>query len=250
MSGSLFRHAGGKRCSKRVPSEAEGLALAAAAAMLWAKLRTSANSQFFAIIAEECRRLKCTQSVWTREEMVYFVHQKVFNSIPQDGIETYLTRTMSFVKSDERAALAKDFVGGVIYKYLATVDAGRDPDAAMELAQECNLLKVLRNDLFGGCEDWTLEEFIDPHVWITCSGQAGMREVSRKFITVIAAGGQKNKPMNPMCDICGELKAMHKGDRLNLSYQACPHPDPALTAGGPFPRARTLPAWYPHGPPP
>ena len=136
MSGSLFRHAGGKKCAVRLPSEAEGLALAVAAAMLWAKLRTSANPVFFDTIASECKRLKCTPSVWTRSEMVYFVHQKVFNTIPQEGLENYLTRKMSFVKKEERAQFFQEFVESVLYKYLATVDAGRDSDAAMELARE------------------------------------------------------------------------------------------------------------------
>ena len=62
------------------------------------------------------------------------MHSKVFNSIPQEGVEAYLTRSMSFIRSEERAPLFQDFVGSVIYKYLATVDAGRDPDAALKLA--------------------------------------------------------------------------------------------------------------------
>ena len=109
----------------------------------------------------------------------------------------------------------------VIYKYLATVDSGRDPDAAMNLAVQCKLLKVLRNEAFGGCEEWTLEDFIDPAAWKMCGGQAGMREAARKFITLIAAGGQKSKPLDPICGECDELKWVHKGDRMNLTYSAC-----------------------------
>ena len=221
MSGSLFRHAGGKKCAVRLPSEAEGLALAVAAAMLWAKLRTSANPVFFDTIASECKRLKCTPSVWTRSEMVYFVHQKVFNTIPQEGLENYLTRKMSFVKKEERAQFFQEFVESVLYKYLATVDAGRDSDAAMELAREAKLDKVLQCETFNGCTEWTAEVFISNEVWSECGGQAGLKEVSRKFITLIAAGGQKGKPINAMCDTCGELKVLHKGDRLNLAVHAC-----------------------------
>ena len=219
--GSLFRRKGGKKSQKRMPSESEGLAMAAAAAMQWAKLRSSSNPMFFQIIASECKRLKCTQADWSRDEMVHFVHSVVFNSIPQEGLELHLTRTMSFVKRDERARLFMEFVASVIYKYLSTVDAGRDPDAAMELAVECKLLKVLRNEALGGCEEWTLEEFIDPTPWEACGGQPGMREVSRKFITLIAAGGQKGKPLDPVCSECGELKWVHKGDRMNLAYSPC-----------------------------
>jgi hypothetical protein len=47
-------------------------------------------------------------------------------------------------------------------------------------------------------------------VWHECGGQAGLKEVSKKFITLIAAGGQKVKPVNPICDVCDELKWIHK----------------------------------------
>ena len=117
---SLFRRAGGRTTTKRVPSEAEGFAIAVAGAMQWAHLRTSVNPMFFDLIASECKRLKCTQTVWTRDEMVYFIQQVVFNTIPQEGLENHLTRSMTYVKREERAELFKDFVGGVIYKYLAT----------------------------------------------------------------------------------------------------------------------------------
>eukprot|EP00966_Prymnesium_polylepis_P260277 6012587-Prymnesium_polylepis.1 len=92
--------------------------------------------------------------------MVYFVHQKVFNTIPQQGLEAYLSRRMSFVKQKEREALFAEFVESVIYKYLATVDAGRDIDAALELASEAKLDKVLQCDTFGGRAEWTAEHFI------------------------------------------------------------------------------------------
>ena len=58
-------------------------------------------------------------------------------------------------------------------------------------------------------------------MWSECGGQAGLKEVSRKLMTLIAAGGQKGKPLNAVCDTCGELKVMHKSDRLNLVVHAC-----------------------------
>jgi hypothetical protein len=58
-------------------------------------------------------------------------------------------------------------------------------------------------------------------VWDACEGQAGLRDAARKFITLIAAGGQKDKPINVVCNDCRELKAIHKGDRLNLVVQSC-----------------------------
>ena len=79
---SLFRTKGGKTSAVRMPSEAEGFALAVASAMQWAHLRSSMNRMFFVDIAAECKRLKCTPSVWSNEEMTFFVQQKVFNSIP------------------------------------------------------------------------------------------------------------------------------------------------------------------------
>ena len=68
---SLFRTSGGKTCSKRLPSDAEGLALAVGTAMQWVKLRDCSNPQFFRNVASECKRLKCTPSVWTHEEMTW-----------------------------------------------------------------------------------------------------------------------------------------------------------------------------------
>ena len=135
---SLFRTSGGKTCSKRLPSDAEGLALAVGTAMQWAKLRDCSNPQFFLNIASACKRLKCTPSMWTHEEMTYFTTEKVFNSIPQKGIERYLSRKWIGVRgASNMLPLFKDFVESIMYKYLATVDAGADYDSALELATVC-----------------------------------------------------------------------------------------------------------------
>ena len=88
---SLHRTSGGKQ-SKRthLPSESEGFALAIGAALQWAKLRDSSSKVFFTSIANEVKRCEATEQDWTKEEMVYFVHDKVFGSIPQLEVENYL----------------------------------------------------------------------------------------------------------------------------------------------------------------
>ena len=114
---SLFRKGGGKQSSQRLPSDAEGLALAVGTAMQWAKLRDCSNRMFFTNVAAECKRLKCTPAVWTHDEMTYFTTQKVFNSIPQKGIERYLQRKWLGVRgADNTLALFKEFVESVLYK--------------------------------------------------------------------------------------------------------------------------------------
>ena len=179
------------------------------------------NRMFFVDIAAECKRLKCTPSVWSNEEMTFFVQQKVFNSIPQEGLETYFARKFTYEKAERRAELFREFVESVMYKYLATVEAGRDYEAAVELAREAKLEKVLQSEALGGKAEWSLADFLDETVWHECGGQTGLKEISKKFLTLIVAGGQKAKPVNPVCTVCGELKWIHKGDRLNLAYIAC-----------------------------
>ena len=51
---SLFRTKGGKPSTKRVPSDAEGLALAVGIAMQWGKLRDCSNKNFFVNVGNEC----------------------------------------------------------------------------------------------------------------------------------------------------------------------------------------------------
>ena len=105
---SLFRNKGGKTSQVREPSEPEGLALAVAAAMQWSRLRSAINKMFFVDIAAECKRLKCTPSVWTHAEMVHFVQNKVFNSIPQEGLELYFTRKFTYETAARRTELIQE----------------------------------------------------------------------------------------------------------------------------------------------
>ena len=108
-----------------------------------------------------------------------------------------------------------------MYKYLATCEAGADYDASLELAHEAKLERVLQSTALGGKPEWQLADFLEEDIWETCGEQAGMKAVSRKFMALIAAGGQDGRPINPVCGECGELKCLHKGDRLNLSIVAC-----------------------------
>ena len=68
---------------------------------------------------------------------------------------------------------------------------------------------MLQNTDLGGKAEWTLADFLDPAVWDECGGRAGLKEVSKKFITLIAAGG-KEQPLDVVCGTCHELKFIHK----------------------------------------
>ena len=108
MPGSLTGHKGGRVSKARLPSDEEGLALGVGVAMQWAKLRSAAHKEFFTLVASECKRLKCTPSLWSNDELSYFATQKLFMSIPQKGIETYLVRKHQYAKKEERAELVKE----------------------------------------------------------------------------------------------------------------------------------------------
>ena len=85
---SLFRTKGGKPSTKRVPSDAEGLALAVGIAMQWGKLRDCSNKNFFVNVGNECKRLRCTPSEWQHDELTYFATEKISRQEPlllQDG---------------------------------------------------------------------------------------------------------------------------------------------------------------------
>ena len=78
-------------------------------------------------------------AVWTHEEMTYFTTEKVFNSIPQKGIERYLQRKWMGVRgASNMLSLFKEFVESVMYKQLATLDASADYESALELATVCH----------------------------------------------------------------------------------------------------------------
>eukprot|EP00966_Prymnesium_polylepis_P026593 613524-Prymnesium_polylepis.1 len=73
----------------------------------------------------------------------------------------YFTRKFTYEKAERRAELFREFVESVMYKYLATVEAGRDYEAAVELAREAKLEKVLQSEALGGKPEWSLDDFLD-----------------------------------------------------------------------------------------
>ena len=103
---------------------------------------------------------------------------------------------------------------------LCTSEAGTEYDTGLELCQEAKLDKILQCTRLGGREEWTIETFLNPGIWDELGGQAGLKENSKKFLTLIVAGGQKDKPVNALCDVCGELRVLAKGDRMNLTVIA------------------------------
>ena len=223
---SLHGRFGGKKTTKQhVPAESEALALAVGCAMHWCKLRNSAHPDFFTLVAQKVKELEGTLQSWSHSELVDLFHEKVLSGIGQGtskkgGLKHYLQREFANKDQAARDEAAKEFVQCLIYRFLATAKAGVDFDEAMKLAQKANLQDVLQCKIIGGKSEWRLEDFIQREVWEACGEQVGMQEVSIKFMTVVCAGS-KLPPVNPMCIDCGELKCMHKGDRLNLVVVPC-----------------------------
>eukprot|EP00966_Prymnesium_polylepis_P029031 673159-Prymnesium_polylepis.1 len=178
------------------------------------------NPSFYKNIAEEVRRAESTLQVWSHEEMIDLFHEKVFCGIGQKGLQNYMQRTFAGKDKAAREAEAEDFVESVIYRFLATADAGVDADAARALARKANLDDVLQNKVLGGRPSWTIEKFISHEVWESCGEQAGMREVSIKFMTLVACKA-RDTPLNPLCPDCKEMRCVHKGDRTNVQMIAC-----------------------------
>ena len=58
-------------------------------------------------------------------------------------------------------------------------------------------------------------------VWDDLGGKAGLREVSIKFLTLIAANGRTGSWLNPICKVCDQLKFVHTGDRASLRVIDC-----------------------------
>jgi hypothetical protein len=84
---------------------------------------------------------------------------------------------------------------------------------------------VLRSTELGGRGEWTVAQLIEEDVWDVCGGKAGLKDVAKKLLTLIAARGRKINgqwaPIDPVCSVCGELKYMHMGDRCKIQPVPC-----------------------------
>ena len=90
---SIHRHSGGKELKrKNVPTEREGMALTVGAAMLWVKLRDSSAPAFFRTISDLVKHCEGTDRDFDRDDMVWFVQERVFGGIPQYAVETWVQR--------------------------------------------------------------------------------------------------------------------------------------------------------------
>ena len=189
-------YGGKKSAAQHEPSEVEGFALAVGCAMFWCKLRDSTNPIFFRVIAEEVKRAEATQQVWSREEMKQLFHNKVLCGIGQDGVKRHIQRFFAGADAEKRDELARDFVGSIIFRYLATAEAGVDHESALALARKANLNEILTNKVLGGSAKWQVEHFIEADVWRACGEQAGIKEVAVKFMTLLAcnARGENAEP--------------------------------------------------------
>ena len=71
------------------------------------------------------------------------------------------------------------------------------------------------------CPDWSVSTLLSQDIWDQLGGQAGLKEVSKKFFTHIVAGAQMPCPVQELCDVCGEPRCKSVGKRLELVYVAC-----------------------------
>uniref|UniRef100_A0A7S4HFF4 Uncharacterized protein n=2 Tax=Prymnesium polylepis TaxID=72548 RepID=A0A7S4HFF4_9EUKA len=90
----------------------------------------------------------------------------------------------------------------------------------MRLARKAKLDEVLQCKRIGGNRDWQLESFIEEAVWAGCGEQAGLQAVSVKWMTILVCAAN-DPPLYAICRDCGEMKCVHKGDRLNVKMIAC-----------------------------
>jgi hypothetical protein len=197
MTESLFRHSGGRAKSSTAhePNEREGFALAVGAAMQWGKLRDASNKMFFPAIAEEVKRCGGTERSWTKDEMTYFVMQKLFGGIPMYAVEKwiqgeFLDKRGSAQLEAGRKALVENF----LYKYLSQCPSGADYTAASELAERACLNSVLRCTALGGKPDWSVSDFLSEDAWDELGGKAGLKKQSIKLMTIIAERSLQAKP--------------------------------------------------------
>ena len=161
---SLFRANGGRKKTIATPSEKEGLALAVAAAMKWSLLRDASNTHFFTNIADTCKRLDCTERRWTHAEMTSFVHNDVFNGIPQYAVQRWLEQKFLSLKGVAITEERIEVIQSVIYRYLSSVDAGVDYESALRLCIKVGLDDVLKEPDLGGKAGWNTALFLDEEV--------------------------------------------------------------------------------------
>ena len=224
---SLHRANGKKQQTKFVePSPREGFALAMAAIMQWSKLRDCANPSFFIDIAAAAKNLESTERNWREEDTKFFVTQRVFGGIPQGSVEQWIQREFMGLKGAEALCSKRaEVIANFLYKYLTTVDAGVDYESAYELAVKANIGEILQYKALGGQPSWTLDRFLSRDPWDDLGGKAGLKVQAKRLLTLVAAGGTKYKgepaPIDPVCNICGELKFMHRGDRCKIDPIPC-----------------------------
>jgi hypothetical protein len=217
---SLHGHKGGVKSTMRMPCESEAFALTVGTAMLWAKLRNSDNPTFFDLVADEVQRAESTMTKWTAQEMKTLFHNRIFCGIGQKGLKLYMQRLVAGKTETERHNLLEDFIGNVIYRFLATADAGTDAETSLALATKANLDDVLQCKKLGGKPGWRAANFIQQETWDNCGEQSGLAEVAIKFLTMVACKARP-VPINPLCVDCGAMRCTHKGDRTNVVMIAC-----------------------------
>ena len=163
-----------------MPSEREGMALAVGAALLWGKLRTSASKAFFVKISDEVRRCEGVERDFTRDDMLHFVQEVLFNGLTQKTIEQWVQRSTLHLKGEALVAFQKNLVENVMYRYLACAESGADYESVKTLCIKANVPAVLQCTLLGGKAEWTLEDFLSEDAWEQLGGKGGLRIASKR----------------------------------------------------------------------
>ena len=204
-----------------LPSEREGVGLAVGSALLWCKLRDSSSASFFTKITDEVTRCMESDRTFSKEVMKHFVQNVIFGGIPQYAVEKWIQRECVLKQGDELVQFTKDTVENFLYRYLASVESGVGYDEAKDLCEKANLGEILRCKKLGGRSEWTLDDFLSRSIWTDLGGKAGIKQQSKTLLTIIAAAGRKDGPINPFCAVCKQLKFQHRGKRCDLNPIKC-----------------------------
>ena len=128
--------------------------------------------------------------------MKHFVQNGIFGDI-QHAVEKWIQRECLQKTGADLIQFTKDTVENFLYLYLASVESGVDYEKAKELCEKANVGDILRCKQLGGRGEWTLDDFLSPSIWIDLGGKAGIRQQSKSLLTIIAAAGRKDGPINP-----------------------------------------------------
>ena len=130
-----------------------------------------------------------------------------------------MTTTLSNTLYQERSPKCEANSHATFFEILETAD--RSAKNSCSAPTDMTKKKRPQCTRLGGCPDWSVSTLLSQDIWDQLGGQAGLKEVSKKFFTHIVAGAQMPCPVQELCDVCGEPRCKSVGKRLELVYVAC-----------------------------